>query len=146
MTDSTQPAEQPNDERRKELTEHRRHLVESLHTASQDFDKAIMTLAAGALGISIAFVNQVAPHPRYTAWLGGAWVLFAASLVCILMSFIASQTAIRWEISHVYDDPRPERPHLKRTTRLNTISATLFVLGVVSLVVFAFMNLGRVNV
>lgn len=130
---------------RPELDEHRRHLVEALHTASQDFDKAIMTLAAGALGISIAFVNQVAPHPRDTAWLATAWSLFAAALVFILISFITSQSAIRWEIDHLYDDPRPKRPHRKWTTRLNTAAAGAFVLGVVSLVVFALVNVGGVN-
>src|SRR4051794_31182684 len=92
------------------LAEYKKHLIESGHTASQDFDKAIMTLAAGALGISIAFINQVAPHPQHKEWVGAAWFLFAASLVAILMSFITSQSAIRWELAHFGEEPRPTRP------------------------------------
>ncbi len=133
------------DARRAELGEHRRHLVEALHTASQDFDKAILTLAAGALGISIAFINQVAPKPRDTAWLAIAWLLFGAALVFILISFITSQSPIRWEIDNVYAEPRPARPHAKLTTTLNSLAAGAFVLGVASLVVFALLNVGRVH-
>jgi hypothetical protein len=127
------------------LAEHRRHLVAALHTASQDFDKAVMTLAAGALGVSIAFVNSVAPEPRATFWLGLAWALFGASLVFILVSFITSQQAIRWEIDHLYDDPRPQRPWRFSTRNLNYGAAGAFVFGVGSLVVFALLNLGRTN-
>ncbi len=66
----------------------RQWLLQADHAASRDFDKAIMTLAAGALGVSIAFVHDVAPHPVRVAWLGWAWGLFAASLVLILLSFL----------------------------------------------------------
>jgi hypothetical protein len=51
------------------------------HEASRDFDKAIMTLSAGALGVSIAFVHDVAPEPKMVCFLGIAWVAFATSLV-----------------------------------------------------------------
>jgi hypothetical protein len=127
------------------LAEHRRHLVTALHTASQDFDKAVMTLAAGALGVSIAFVNSVAPNPRATFWLGLAWALFGTSLVFILASFITSQQAIRWEIEHLQDDPPQDRPWKSTTRNLNYGAATAFVLGVCSLVVFALLNLGGTN-
>ncbi len=129
---------------REDIREHRRHLVEALHTASQDFDKAVMTLAAGALGISLAFVHDFAPDPRHTLVLGVAWLLFAFSLVFVLVSFIASQEALRWEIRHVADDePRGDRPHPKRVTRLNIAAAATFIVGVVALVGFALLNLGR---
>lgn len=125
------------------LADHRRHLLDSLYAESSSFDKAVMTLAAGALGISIAFVNNVAPNPRATGWLAVSWGLFAASLVCVLFSFMAAQSAIRWEIDHLYDDPRPARPHPHRTSRLNKAAASAFVAGVVALSIFAFLNLGR---
>lgn len=48
----------------------RRWLRQADHTASRDFDKAIMTLAAGALGVSIAFVHDIAPDPVHVSWLG----------------------------------------------------------------------------
>lgn len=125
------------------LADHRRHLLEALYSESQQFDRAVLTLAAGALGISIAFVNDVAPNPRATGWLAASWVLLALSLICVLLSFMAAQSAIRWEIDHLYDVPRPERPHPRRTPRLNAGAAWTFVVGVLALAVFALLNLGR---
>jgi hypothetical protein len=126
------------------LADHRRHLLETLYAESQQFDKAVMTLAAGALGISIAFVNNVAPDPRMTEWLAASWVLLALSLLCVLVSFIASQAAIRWDIDHLYDDPRPQRPRWRRLTPwFNAAAAATFVGGIGALTVFALLNLGR---
>jgi hypothetical protein len=46
------------------------------YEAHRDFDKAIMSLSAGALGVSIAFVHSIAPDPRLTVFLRIAWVAF----------------------------------------------------------------------
>jgi hypothetical protein len=67
------------------------HLVKARETASRDYDKALLTFAGGALGISIAFIHNVAPHPKHTAWLGAAWGLFALSLVFVVVSLLTSQ-------------------------------------------------------
>jgi hypothetical protein len=63
-----------------DLAEWRQWLAEKHHAASQDYDKAVMTLAGGALGLSLAFVKDIAPDPEDTWALVGAWALFAASL------------------------------------------------------------------
>jgi hypothetical protein len=46
---------------------YRQWLVEAYQKSSDAYDKAVMTLAAGALGISLAFVHQVAPQRVYFA-------------------------------------------------------------------------------
>jgi len=123
----------------------RQWLLQADHAASRDFDKAIMTLAAGALGVSIAFVHDVAPHPVRVAWLGWAWGLFAASLVLILLSFLTSQHALRREmkvLSGERSDRRPGGWLGLATIGLNWTSAGALVSGVVALVVFALYNLG----
>jgi hypothetical protein len=122
----------------------RQWLVHADHTASRDFDKAIMTLAAGALGVSIAFVRDFAPHPRHVAWLGAAWVCFALSLLLILISFLASQLALRDEVRWI-DRGRKENGYPggcagKATVGLNWSSAAGLILGVVCLVAFALYN------
>jgi hypothetical protein len=73
---------------------HREWLVSAYENATQSFDKAIMTLAGGALGVSIAFIHDVAPKPEHKWLLGVAWSLFALSLLLILASFLTSQRAI----------------------------------------------------
>lgn len=124
----------------------RQWLVQADHAASRDFDKAIMTLAAGALGVSIAFVHDVAPDPVHVAWLGWAWGLFAGSLVLILVSFLTSQHALRREMKVLSGerkkkDKRPGGCLGSLTIGFNWTSAGTLVCGVIALVVFALYNL-----
>jgi len=44
--------------------EERKILIDSERETAQQFDKAILTLAAGALALSITFINQIAPEPK----------------------------------------------------------------------------------
>lgn len=116
-------------------------------TASRDYDKALLTLAAGALGVSIAFVHNVAPHPKDTFWLGLAWGLFAASLVCVVASLLTSQYELLGAISKYDsdDDANAEGKHTYVTAGFNVAAGVTFLLGVVALVVFAFLNLKGAN-
>lgn len=122
----------------------REWLRQADHTASRDFDKAVMTLAAGALGVSIAFVHDVEPNPTHTAWLGVSWGMFSLSLVLILLSFLMSQHALRLEmkvLSGERNDAVPGGWLGRATIGLNWASAGSLVSGVVALVVFALYNI-----
>jgi len=125
----------------------REWLVQADHQASRDFDRAVMTLAAGALGVSIAFVHDVAPHPIHKGWLGFAWGLFSLSLVVTLTSFLTSQHSLRREMKMLSGELElAEKPGGwigSLTILLNWASAVALVTGVGGLVVFALYNLGR---
>lgn len=118
---------------------YRQWLVETYASMSQAFDKAIMTLAGGALGISITFVHDLAPKPTHETWLATSWGCFAAALLVILASFIASQRAILRMIGSLDRDEEPARGQL--TTVLNAVSAGALILGVICLVRFALYNI-----
>ena len=137
---------------------HRDWLVSAHHTASQDFDKAVMTLAGGALGVSITFIHEIAPHPKHHGWLATAWTLLALSLLLVFVSYLASQRVLEHEIDNCDDaisraaakesgDPDPPARQQRRdvagplTTFLNYASAVTFMSGVAFLVRFALYNL-----
>lgn len=126
-----------------ETLDHRRHLLEALHAASQDFDRAIMTLSAGALGVSIAFVRDIAVNPSALCLLRSSWILFTLSLLLILISFITSQEALRFEIEKLGQTATEARPgggFGVATLWLNITSGLSLVAGVVCLVWFALVN------
>ncbi len=123
-----------------EQADERRRLTNLHEKVTDSFDRAIMTLAGGALGISIAFIHNVAPHPRHTRVLGCAWLSFALSLLVILASFLSSERAVVKMVAQL-DQDAGEIPRGKLTDWFNWISAGALIFGVVLLVIFAWLNL-----
>jgi hypothetical protein len=123
-------------------SDRRQWLIQADHTASRDFDRTVVALSAGALGLSIVFVQNIAPQPVHKEWLAIAWGLFAASLIANLASFLTSQHALRWEMRHFDEEVETAGGWLGKTTiGLNWCSAVAFILGVIALVTFAYLNL-----
>ena len=129
---------------REAYLEERKTLVEAEGEASQSFDKALITLSAGAFGLSLAFIVQVAPVPRALWYLYVAWGGFFLSLLSILFSFLASQHGFRRarDILDKYLETGAEESNRWNvvTGLLNILSIVAFVLGVVSLAYFAIRN------
>jgi hypothetical protein len=127
------------------------------------YDQWILTLSGGALGISLTFLEKIAPLPSANTifLLGIAWVFLIASLLSGLLAVLASQYAVygqvlvldedyaAWRKSIVEGDsaspPHPasarKNRYTVRTDLLNKSSAASFVLGVFFLCCFSFSNL-----
>lgn len=83
-----------------EAAEYRKHLAQ-LEAQSQDaYDKAVITLSAGALGVSLAFLRDiVGPAGTHDLSLAlVAWISWTVSLASVLWSFYSSRAALRWTI------------------------------------------------
>jgi hypothetical protein len=119
---------------------------------SRSFDKYILTLAGGTFGLSIVFIEKIAPHPEAsTIWLlVTAWVAFGASILSTLISFILSQAACRkqreilelwYEKDGKLSKDEEENPFAAWTQWLNWTSMALFIVGVAFLAAFSVLNL-----
>jgi tetrahydromethanopterin S-methyltransferase subunit F len=138
------------DYRYKIYIEERAKLVQSQVEETHKFDKAILTLAAGAFGFSLAFIKEIVTCIKdgTFVWLLAAWTGFGASLLSTLISFLASQSACRKQIKIlekvIFDGKKRETEKnraAKWTFGLNIASIAAFILGVILLVVFVSMNL-----
>ena len=156
----------------KVLYREREILIDELREASRSFDQNMLTLSAGALGLSITFVNLIAPNPQGTRYLIYAWYFFIGSLLSTLISFLTSQSACRKQminVDHMINDSKVELKcgwkyiipwWMKKnkakckdcyskncwsrvTLYLNILSITLFVLGVMSFAIFAGRSLAN---
>lgn len=102
-----------------------------------------MTLSAGSLGLSIAFVKDIAPEPVAAGTLEASWVLMGLALLFIVFSFAASVEVHKRLIDGLdngrsYDD---EPWWVRRgVTILNWSSALCFVSGAFLLILFAIKN------
>ena len=75
------------------LLEERKSLLIAQSEQAKNFDRWVLTLAGGTFGLSLIFINQIAPNPMSIGYLVAAWACFAASICLTLSSFLLSQEA-----------------------------------------------------
>jgi hypothetical protein len=128
------------------MTAYRDWLVSADQKSSQAYDKAVMTLSGGALGLSLTFVKEIAPNPlTCTKWmLAAAWASLTVSLTSILISMLTSQWALRKAIRQVDAGLEPDTKiggfFSRLTIALNILSGLMFVAGVALLAWFSARN------
>ncbi len=145
------------------LTERESLLKTKKETVTQ-LDKALLTLNAGALAISITFIREIAPHPENWTMLLliVSWMSFVASLVFTLLSFRKSAEAFDRQIEIIEEDLKreldeepdensadeadieekePLNAPRKHVRMLNLCSLWTFIAGVGILCIFAAANL-----
>ena len=132
-------------------SEYRGRLESSLQSAYDQFDKAILTLSSGALGVSIAFIKDVVPLAR-ASWkplLVCSWVGFALAILSTVVSFLVSQKAFVRQISDAEDyfigdetdALQRKNRHAMWVQRLNVTSVVLFMLAVGLTIIFISANI-----
>jgi hypothetical protein len=131
----------------------RRSLIDAEIDQSRLFDRAILVLSSGALGLSLTFIDKAVPNidGDTLRWLKTGWVFFIGSLLSTLVSFQVSQAALKRQrdiIDYLYSLPAEDKENstettnkfAKRTFRLNISALLLFVAGTISLTVFVALN------
>lgn len=132
---------------RESMAEYRRTLVSAEQSSQEDFDKTVLTLSGGALGISFTFLKEViAENPvEAPASLLSAWACWGFSTLCVLASFYLSHLALRRAIHQVDNQTiRTQRPggiFSVITAALNLSGALLFFTGICFMVHFASINI-----
>jgi hypothetical protein len=136
------------------LEDYRKHLYESLNSASRDYDQSILTLAAGTLAVSVTFAHDIAtkPVPGTNAILLAAWGSLVLALVLIVISFQTSQHVIRLAIRAIDPPPARQQTRLDRakaflsglaaplTGTLNVLAGAALIAGLGLLGWYAYLN------
>ncbi len=131
----------------KDLKEYRDHLVVAQQKAQDDFDKTVLSLSGGALGISFVFIKDivgVGPFHK-PVFLLLSWMLWAGSIATVLVSYFFSHMALRKGICQV-DENKIHREHPGGycdviTAVLNICGGLLFLAGVAAIIYFVSLNL-----
>lgn len=130
------------------MAAYRQSLINADHVAAGDFDKAIMTLAGGALGLSLGFLRP-GSSPQASWTLATAWGLLVLSLLSTLISFLSSQEALRkaiWQLDHGSIHRQQAGGWFSSFTRaLNYAAAFCFILGLAFLTAFTWLNVERLG-
>ena len=129
------------------LQEYRNLLLDAEKKSQEDFDKTIIALSGGALGISFAFVKDIVGNdPLVNSWLlFVAWISWGFSLAFILLSFYFSQQAFRRAIEQVDSNEiynqNPGGWQSKVTSALNFLGMLALLFGIGFMVAFVYFNL-----
>lgn len=122
-----------------------RELLQELSIKAQEqYDKTLITLSTGALGLSFVFIKDVVDIKSASDlnFLIGSWTCFTMSILFILLSFLTSKQALERAIWAEDNDAIFDNKLDRVTAILNWLSAAFFVIGLVFLVVFVKLNLG----
>lgn len=149
MNNNSENEEEVNNDQ--DHSSYRNMLIETEQRISEQFDKTILTIAGGALAISLAFIKNVIGNGNMQAgWLLGiSWASLTACLVLILVSFYFSLLAYRKAQDQVDNETiRNETPggyFSKIVSTSNAAGILLLCIGLVTLFIFAYENLSKEN-
>ena len=126
-----------------------RNVLIALETKSQtEYDRLVVALSGGALGISFAFVERfVGDDPPLALWtLMAAWVAWVCSLALMLGSHFFSTKALRKAVIQVdekktYTEWVLVNKYDRLVGRLNAFGGITFILGTLFASVFFLFNL-----
>jgi hypothetical protein len=129
------------------LEQYRKLLINTEQKAQDDFDKTIITLSGGALGITFAFIKDIVGskpviNPDLIFY---AWLSWGISISAVLLSFYFSNLAFREAIKQIHNGNiykmHPGGWYDSFTGILNAIGGFLFIVGVTLAIIFAYLNL-----
>lgn len=134
------------------LSDYRALLTKMEQEAQATFDKTVITLSGGALGLSFAFTKDVVGTHNvvHTGFLLFAWLGWGLSATSVLGSFFTSQLALRKAISQLdegrleSDAEKMERPggwYDFLTEKLNALGLALFLVGLLAMMIFLICNI-----
>jgi hypothetical protein len=141
----------------------RNRLIETKTDQSKSYDQSILTFSAGAIALSITFVEKIAPAPSVPWLLYVAWSFFGFAVLSVIISFLVSHDAFQLEIDAVdaklaalreaeeraargeisTEGPKPTAGRNRFTAytrKINFASGGLFVGGIVFFVLFGIFN------
>ena len=139
------------DEVRQTYLDQRGMLIKEEYESAHRFDKILVTLSSGALGLSITFIKQMVPDnipAKAKAALYLAWAGFICALLSILLGYLTSQAGMRKQraiLDNSYKTGESAK-HKKNTPAtltkwLSWVSLAFFIIGVVCLAIFSYKNL-----
>lgn len=126
--------------------DYRNKLIQAEQKSQDDYDKSIVSLSGGALGISLIFYKEVigGASPNSPDLLVWSWGLWAASIAAVVLSYFLSRFALRKAI-HQADENNFSGGvggwAANCTNYVNALSGVLFVIGIILFIIFSSKNI-----
>jgi hypothetical protein len=124
---------------------------QDIDSGTDSFDKSMLTLSSGALGVSLAFIKDIVPlgHAIWISLLLISWVAFGLCIVTTVVSFLFSTAALKRHRDLLDEMYKTKNRELEKNQTsgwsiavwiCTRLALTLFLLGLVLTVVFVIKN------
>src|SRR4030095_14368739 len=129
------------------LREFGNELKIAIQKSHDAFEKQLNYISAGALGLSILFIEKVVKDISLTQcnWiLKLSWALFAATLISNLLSHIFTSTKHNKTLADIYSDKYDPTVAVKRNRDIkvwNICSVILLFAGIITQIIFISLNI-----
>jgi hypothetical protein len=120
-------------------------------SASDEFDKNILTYSSAGLGISLVFLKDIVPLANAVGLylLYASWVAFGFAILVTVSSFRLSEMALndhvknlnKYGVTRRTEDLNPPNKKASWVGYLKWVSGSCFVLAIVGTIVFSIWNL-----
>lgn len=125
----------------------RNSLIEEERQQSRLYDRGVLTLTAGAFGLTFLLLQSL-DCPKHLWVLALGWLGFGLSLLFTMISFLTSQESYRRQVEILDECQQAENNQEvdennsweTSTNWLNWSSLICFIAGIFSLAGFAFIN------
>ena len=129
------------------LSSYRQSLIAAEQSMQGEYDKGVLTLSGGALGISLVFLKDVVgTRPLvHSECLLASWIVWGLSIAFVLSSYFTSTKALRRAVTDT--DERTIYITLAQsgwataTKVLNALGGICFFVGIILIVTFVSFNL-----
>ena len=151
---SPEPSPAPESDHAYELyVEHQKQTWADCQSASDEFDKSILTYSSAGLGVSMAFIKDIVPLAKAVALplLYGSWIAFGVAILVTIGSYWLSIHAQRTHLEHLrryYLEKQPEYLNAKNPASswvgvFRWVSGICFLLAIAGTIVFSILNVAE---
>ena len=147
------PPGQESDHAYELYVEHQKQTWADCQSASDEFDKSVLTYSSAGLGVSLAFIKDIVPLARAVALplLYGSWIAFGVTILITIGSYWLSIHAQRTHLEHLrkyYLDKQPEYLNARNRAAswvgaFRWISGVCFLLAIAGTIVFSILNVAE---
>jgi len=126
----------------KHSDKHLEQLYKAYFYSSEQFDKAMLFVASGALAISITFIEKIV-HLETAQWkllLFLSWIAEALTILLYTINHYISIKALNNKIKN-YEIDKKDKNYDLAVKRLNVCSIVSLGIGLTFLVIFVFKNI-----
>lgn len=130
-------------------SQHRTELLDRHSANSQAYDSALLTMSSALLGVSIAFITDIAPKGAvlWPTVICASWVALALCVLVTIINFLVANRQIdkQLTLAHKYYLQKDDSAFRGSgepgwVDHLNELAGVLFVLGLILTVAFASVN------